>query len=125
MNSLHGQQFGRIHRRNFEEGGVERKSSPVTFVVDPKVFMADIEEHAGPVQILKLPKVFKGIDSIPYRQQTTVGSPNADLEEAYAMGFRAAFYRTGDTLEGTMESQGYADQRRSDLKELVSYDRSK
>lgn len=54
-------------------------------------------------------------------QPATVGNPNADLEEAYAMGFRAARSIDPDDFE---ETQDYVDQRRSNLKELVSYDRS-
>lgn len=113
------QMIGRVHRRNFEEDGVERKSPPVTIVVDPKVFMAGVEEHTGPVQVLKLPIVLGGVR--PLEQSTTVGNPNTDLEEAYAMGFRAARSIDPDDFE---ETQDYVDQRRSDLKELVSYDRS-
>lgn len=210
MNSLHGQQFGRIHRRNFEEGGVERKSPPVTIVVDPKVFMAGVEEQMGPVQVLKLPIVLGGIRLLEkkssaqeklewlqkantlHRQvnilyvvdgyEVTVtwdenaiseafhgqtveeaiekamaghdldirrtyhahefqyqmdrqlialeaenenlrrqlsAMDNADLESAYEMGFR--FCSNGGNM---FDQQEYEDQRRSDLKELVSYNRS-
>ena len=107
--ALHLQQVGRS----------ERKSPPVTFVIDPKVFMAGIQEHTGPAQILKLPIVLGGVR--PLKQPATVGNPNADLEEAYAMGFRAARSIDPDDFH---ETQDYVDQRRSDLKELVSYDRS-
>lgn len=146
--SLHAQQVGRV----------ERKSPPVTIVVDPKVFMAGVEEHTGPVQVLKLPKeiVCELTDPLdkeltdkvaarvltydpskaisladmqaryaqPLERTATVG--NADLEEAYAMGYRLAVANSfwkGCTDED-VETQDYVDQRRSDLKELVSYDRS-
>lgn len=59
-------------------------------------------------------------------QPATVGNSNADLEEAYAMGYRLAVANSfwkGCTDED-VETQDYVDQRRSDLKELVSYDRS-
>lgn len=236
--ALHLQQVGRV----------ERKSPPVTIVVDPKVLTAGIEEPTGPVQVLKLPKEIIGelmdpldnesdadkyaacedamkmndnmrkcgtIDvpqppsaqeklewlqkantlhrqvNILYvvdgyeviltwdekaiseafhgqtveeaiekamaghdldirhayhahefqyqmdrqlialeaenenlRRSATVG--NADLEAAYEMGFLAATQRfTPFVTVDYTESQDYADQRRSDLKELVSYDRSK
>lgn len=146
--ALHLQQVGRV----------ERKSPPVTIVVDPKVFMAGVEEHTGPVQVLKLPKeiVCELTDPLdkeltdkvaarvltydpskaisladmqaryaqPLERTATVG--NADLEEAYAMGYRLAVANSfwkGCTDED-VETQDYVDQRRSDLKELVSYDRS-
>lgn len=152
------QMIGRVHRRNFEEGGVERKSPPVTIVVDPKVFMAGVEEHTGPVQVLKLPKenvheLTDPLDKVltdkaaarlltydpskavsladmqaryaqPLERTAAVG--NADLESAYEMGFRLGMSAHYDSVrpDAAIETQDYVDQRRSDLKELVSYDRS-
>lgn len=140
--SLHAQLVGRA----------ERKSPSVTIVVDPKVFMAGIEEHVGPVQILKLPKEIvceltnpldnesdadkyaacedaikmndnmRKYGTIDVPRSATVG--NADLESAYEMGFLAATQRfTPFTAVDYTETQDYVDQRRSDLKELISYDR--
>lgn len=125
IHSPFGQSFGRVHRRTFEEGGVERKSPPVTVVIDPKVFMASVEEHTGPVQILKLPIVLGGVR--PLETTATVGNPNADLEAAYEMGYKLAVANSfwKGCTDKDIETQDYVDQRRSDLKELVSYDRSR
>lgn len=62
----------------------------------------------------------------PSTQTATQAAPvgnqiNEDLKAAYEMGFRAAREIDPDDFE---ETQDYVDQRRSDLKELVSYDRS-
>lgn len=136
--SLHAQRIGRV----------ERKSPPVTIVVDPKVFMAGVEEHTGPVQVLKLPKEIvceltdpldkyaacedtmrmndnmRKYGTIDVPRSATVG--NADLESAYEMGFRLGRSAHYDSMrpDAAIETQDYVDQRRSDLKELVSYDRS-
>lgn len=54
---------------------------------------------------------------------TTVGNPNADLEAAYEMGFLAAATPAiRKHADEYFQTASYADQRRSDLKELVSYD---
>lgn len=100
-------------------------SPPVTIVVDPKVLTAGIQEPTGPVQILKLPNE-DTLSNLRQHQPATVGNPNADLEAAYEMGFRAALQVDEyiSDVDMHVESHDYADQRRSDLKELVSYDRS-
>lgn len=61
----------------------------------------------------------------PPEQPATVG--NADLESAYEMGFRLGMSAHYDSVrpDAAIETQDYVDQRRSNLKELVSYDRSK
>lgn len=67
------------------------------------------------------PLPFAPTGSGPTLRSTVGYGNNEDLEEAYAMGFRAAREIDFDDFE---ETQEYIDQRRSDLKELKTYGRS-
>lgn len=58
-------------------------------------------------------------------ESTPVGNPNQDLEDAYEKGFRAAANEFNIKVsEGLFMLGYYKDQRRSDLKELESFNRS-
>lgn len=65
---------------------------------------------------------FAPTGSGPALRATVGNGNNEDLEKAYKMGFLCA--RNID-VEDFEETQEYVDQRRSDLKELKTYDRSR
>lgn len=102
--SLNAQTVGRVTREALVDGLIDKTLDRIkTYDPAKAISLADMRARYAE----------------PLEQSATVG--NADLEEAYAMGFRAARSIDPDDFE---ETQDYVDQRRSDLKELVSYDRS-
>lgn len=111
--SLNAQTVGRVTREAPDDGLIDRlldKTLDRIKTYDPAkaISLADMQaRYARPLE--RLP---------------TVG--NAELESAYEMGFRAALQVDEyiSDVDMHVESQDYVDQRRSDLKELVSYDRS-
>lgn len=107
--ALHHQEVGRL----------TRIQDVVKITTRPLDNESDADKYAACEDAMKMNDNMRKYGTIDVPRSATVG--NADLEEAYAMGFRAARSIDPDDFE---ETQDYVDQRRSDLKELVSYDRS-
>jgi hypothetical protein len=113
--ALHHQEIGRL----------TRVQDIVNITAQPLDNESDADKYAACEDAVKMNDNMRKYGTIDIPQSATVGNPNADLETAYEMGFLAATQRfTPFTSVDYTESQDYADQRRSDLKELVSYDRS-
>ena len=106
-------------RKDFEPTAEQTKAAE-EFFARPVESLALQHQEVG-----RLTRIQDIVTITTRAQPATVGNSNADLEEAYAMGYRLAVansFWTGCTDED-VETQDYVDQRRSDLKELVSYDR--
>lgn len=113
--SLSAQTVGRVTREVPDDGLIDR-------LLDKTLDRIKTYDPAKAISLADMQARY----AEPLERSATVGNLNADLEEAYAMGFRAAeqFLTPMSGAEGYTETQDYVDQRRSDLKELVSYNRS-
>jgi len=108
-------------RKDFEKPTVEQTEAAEEFFARPVESLALRHQEVGRVtRVQDIVRVTAG------SQPATVGSPNADLESAYEMGFRLGMSAHYDSMrpDAATGTQDYIDQRRSDLKELISCDRS-